>query len=368
MNNINNVKEKTKEPQFNNEREELAYYKTKYYKNKEKYRTYKDLQDKLRKEHTDLSIKYETGLEELAKEKAIRKKFEEKTKDLMKFENVSPNIHDQFRINVGSDLSKIGDNGDLFRQSSNNFGSSASFDRASEIQDNIQIDSNMNSSNLKEKTLKEITDKFDTEKLKKSLTIDFLDYERDNIAIRRKLVMKEERIIKLEKILKVWTEITGSLKKSADGFINSMVFLNENLIQDLDVFEECPDLISLIYTLQGVLGDMINQFRFFSASIEHSFLNQIKNFLQANITDLKETRQSLIKYTDEFNYCCLKFLNTKKSAIKDSMKDSYYSAYKLCEFTRYDYINKINLSLIFTKVDLPEKVSLLIYAFMVSKY
>lgn len=364
-----NLKIGVKDQSFNSEKEELIYYKTKYYKNKEKYKTYKNLQDQLRKEHQEITTRYEVAREELAAEKAVRRKFEEKTKDLMKAENIVINRSpsDQYRINVGSDLSRIADNNDFFRQSSNNFGSS--FGRDSEVPDAmIQVDSNMNSSNLKEKNLKEITEKFDVDKLKKSLTVEFLDYEKDSIAIRRRLSVKEEKIIKLEKILKIWIEISGNLKKSTDGFINSLIFLNENLVQDLDVFEECPDLISLIYTLQGVITDITNQFRFFSASIEHSFLNQIKNFLQSNIVDLKETKQSLAKYTDEFNYCSLKFLNTKKSAIKDSMRDSYYSAYKLCEFTRYDYISRINMGLIFTKVDLPEKVSLFIYAFMVKLF
>jgi hypothetical protein len=432
-----------KEKVFENISEEIAYYRTKYKKYKEKFLTYKDLQTKLRQEYSELNNTLENIKDELKSEKTLRKKFEEKVINFMKFEQVKdlekysnynkkPSedvlntgvIHDRekesfltdhnlFRIDLNhfnpkdknfvssqkqqflnnncsnmqifppreseasidnflrsSEIKKSDSNlnlksssisgydGDLYSQKSDNIGQE-------EIGLQNKNDTNMTSTNLKERTLKEITNKFDVDKLKRSLTIDFIEYDRDTLVIRRKTVSREDKLSKLEKILKVWIEISENLRKSIDTVTNSMNIFTENFVQEpLDIFEECPDLISLIYTLQSVINDMISQFKIFSVSIENSFILQMKNFLNQSIQELKESKQSLIKHTDDFNYVSSKFLSTKKSYIKESMKDNYMSTYKLLEFTRYDYIWKINQCLLFTKIELPEKISLLIYAFM----
>ena len=56
-----------------------------------------------------------------------------------------------------------------------------------------------------------------------------------------------------------------------------------------------------------------------------------------------------------------KLLSTKKMYIKQTQKENYNSLYKLIEYTRYDYINMLNCTLLFIKVELPEKVALLLY-------
>jgi hypothetical protein len=365
------------EKQFDNVYDEKAYYKLKYHKNKEKYNIFLEMQNKLRKEYSDLVNKYEITKDELTKEKCLRKKYEEKIMSYMKTEHMSqPNdgnptnnimriesqeIDTNIRMNIGSNISKLDSMGNLARMSSSNvFESSLSSDK-----DSIdRRDSNLNSTNLKERTLKEISSKYDTEKLMKSLTVDFLDYEKDTLAIRRKITNREEKVAKLEKLLRIWFDNSEVLKKNIDAVINSMTVFNEQFARELDIFEECPDLISLIYTLQSVFTDLTNQFKIFAASMENSFTNQIKTFLNVTLNELKETRLSLAKNTDEFQFASNKFLNTKKTLIKDYNKDSYYSQYRLLEFTRYDYINKINTILLFIKVDLPEKVSLFIYSLL----
>lgn len=434
-------KSSKKERVFENISEEIAYYRTKYKKYKDKFLTYKDFQIKLRQEYSELNCTVENLKDELKSEKAIRKKFEDKvinymkleqTKDLQKYSNFNKKISDD-ELNTGVihdrekesfltdhnlfriDLNHLNSNENFFmgnqkqqffdnssniqifppreseisndnflrsseiKKSDSNFNIQSSsisgFDGefSSQKSDNLgqeegfqnKNDTNMTSTNLKERSLKEITNKFDVDKLKRSLTIDFIEYDRDTLVIRRKTVSREDKLSKLEKILKVWVEISENLRKSVDTVTNSMNIFTENFIQEpLDIFEECPDLISLIYTLQSVINDMISQFKIFSVSIENSFILQMKNFLNQSIQELKESKQSLIKHTDEFNYVSSKFLSTKKSYIKESMKDNYMSTYKLLEFTRYDYIWKINHCLLFTKIELPEKISLLIYAFM----
>ena len=51
--------------------------------------------------------------------------------------------------------------------------------------------------------INEITSKFDTDKLSKSLQLDFLEYGKDLISFRRKLYLTEDKMIKLEKIIKM---------------------------------------------------------------------------------------------------------------------------------------------------------------------
>ena len=142
------------------------------------------------------------------------------------------------------------------------------------------IDSKLNSSDLKQKILNEITSKFDTDKLSKSLQLDFLEYGKDLISFRRKLYLTEDKMIKLEKIIKTWLEISSTLKKGIKVLINSMITFKENLVNEqLEIFDECPDLISLIYVLQNTFTDITNQFEIFLCSIDNTFINQLQFFL-----------------------------------------------------------------------------------------
>lgn len=224
----------------------------------------------------------------------------------------------------------------------------------------------MNSTNLKEKANKELTNKFDIEKLKQSLKIEFLDFEKDNLSIRRKITNKEEKLQKLEKIVKIWHEYGDVVRKNFENLGNSLNNLNENFLIDVEIFDECPDLISLIYTIQSILGDLATQIKIFSASFENSFLNQIKTFMTCHIQEIKEAKSIVAKNQEEFNNLAHKILNMKKSYLKESIKENYDSHLRSLEYSRYDYINKINIAFLFTKVDLPEKISLFIYSFMVS--
>jgi hypothetical protein len=207
--------------------------------------------------------------------------------------------------------------------------------------------------------------KFDMEKVRNSLKIDFLDFEKDNINIRRKILMKEEKLQKLEKIIKIWYDQGDQLKKSCDKFGDCLNSMNENLLSDIEIFDECPDLISLIYIVQGILGDLYEQIKIFSTSLENSFLNQIKIFNTCHIQEIKEAKYIVYKNQDEFNLISSKYLATKKTSIKEINKENYDSINKTLEYSRYDYINKINIAFLFTKVDLPEKISLFIYSFTV---
>ena len=218
---------------------------------------------------------------------------------------------------------------------------------------------------LKERSMNNISNKFDLEKLRKSLTIDFLDYERDSLSFKKKIIGKEEQIFKIEKILKQWIELTENFEKVSENFCNVMSVLSNSLISDLEMFDDCPDSISLIYCLNGMINDLISQFRIFIASIQNSFIIPLKEFVSNKFIDLKESRASTSKHAEEFNLYTVKFLAIKKSQIKENQRDSYNLVYRTHEFSKFDYISKVNSILLYMKIDLPEKISLLIYAFLV---
>ena len=180
-------------------------------------------------------------------------------------------------------------------------------------------------------------------------------------------MIKEEKLQKLEKIIKIWFDQGELLRKSCDKFSDSLNSMNENFLSDVEIFEECPDLISLIYILQSILTDLSQQVKIFSTNLESSFLNQIKTFNTCHIQEIKEAKSIVNKNQDEFNTISNKFLNSKKSYLKEINRENYDSITKTLEYSRYDYINKINTAFLFTKVDLPEKISLFIYSFMVNK-
>lgn len=90
--------------------------------------------------------------------------------------------------------------------------------------------------------------------------------------------------------------------------------------------------------------------------------------MSCHIQEIKEAKSIVQKNQEELNALANKFLSTKKSYLKDSHKENYDSHLKTLEYSRYDYINKINTAFLFTKVDLPEKISLFIYSFMVINY
>lgn len=437
---------------FENSQEEISFYRTKCKKYKEKFLSFVESHKKLRDEFSQLLLEYENLKDQFKSEKALRKKYENKVIEFMKFdqrreikkfsnldkeenltlenfEKIEKNLmktenfqnleksnhqmkfeffnnkanENSYRVNIDK-VDRVKSTGqddlvcrdsmnviDFFRNSSikkepnygkekiselietsqnterkqslnskNSNSGSSSFKMSSSIPD-----SNLNSTILKEKNLKEITEKFDTEKMKKSLTIDFIEYEKDSLGIRRKIISREDKINRLEKILNIWVELTEYLKKSLDNFTYTLSYFNENFIKEpLDIFEECPDLISLIYILQSVVGDISSQHKIFSITLENSFISQIKNFVSQSIPELRENKMSLIKHTDDFSSLSSKFLATKKSNIKDSMKDTYFAQLKMLEFTRYDFVNRINKCLLFTRVDLPEKISLLIWGFL----
>ena len=69
-----------------------------------------------------------------------------------------------------------------------------------------------------------------------------------------------------------------------------------------------------------------------------------------------------MKYLEEFLSAESKFLCIKKNQIKETQKENYLSQYKLREFSKYDYICKINEILLYIKVELPEKIALFIYS------
>ena len=340
------IKEKT----FISKEEELAYYKLKYQKYKSKYKTFTNEYNVLVKEKCEVQAELDKTKTELQGEKNLRKILEKKISIYMTTSNsLSSNFIPTVQTSVMNDKDiKVSVN--------------ASDSERIDIEDN-KNDSEMTSSSLTSKNTESITNKFDMNIMQKSLTIDFIEYTKDSLNYRKKIQAKEDKINRLEKIINSWLSISHNLKNGLTSLISSMENFNDNISgEQLDIFDECPDLISLIYILQNCLTDIINQFKFLSASIDNSFINQLQLFLTHNLFELNENRTSLYKHADDLSVLEAKLLLTKKSALKETQKETYLTQYKLLELTRCDYINTINSILLYCKVELPEKIALLIYS------
>ena len=363
---------KIKEKEFNSKNEEAIYYKMKYEKYKTKYIVINNDNMSLINQKNDLLSQIEKLKNELESEKILRKSFQNKYSDLLKKQNnIIPinvpidsnnnnkgnNINNKNNIRIESKKSIIEQEEKLDEEINEDN------EKIYEQKLDIQSDSKLNSSDLKQKLINEMISKFDIDKLSKSLQLDFLEFQKDIISFRRKLYLKETQIIKLEKVIRTWLEISSTLKKGVKVLINSMITFKENLIDEqLEIFDECPDLISLIYVLQNSFNDITNQFEIFLCSIDNTFISQLETFLTHTLVELTETRNSYIKYTEEFLSLESKFLCIKKNQIKEIQKENYLSQYKLREFSKYDYICKINEILLYIKIELPEKIALFIYS------
>ena len=363
---------KIKEKEFNSKNEEAIYYKMKYEKYKTKYTVINNDNMSLINQKNDLLSQIEKLKNELESEKILRKSFQNKYSDLLKKQN---NI---IPINVPIDSNNNNKDNNINNKNNIRIESKKSIIEQEEKLDeeinednekiyeqklDIQSDSKLNSSDLKQKLINEMISKFDIDKLSKSLQLDFLEFQKDIISFRRKLYLKETQIIKLEKVIRTWLEISSTLKKGVKVLINSMITFKENLIDEqLEIFDECPDLISLIYVLQNSFNDITNQFEIFLCSIDNTFISQLETFLTHTLVELTETRNSYIKYTEEFLSLESKFLCIEKHQIKEIQKENYLSQYKLREFSKYDYICKINEILLYIKIELPEKIALFIYS------
>ena len=355
----NIIKIKIKEKEFSNKTEEVTYYKMKYEKYKTKYTVINNNNISLINQKNILSSEIEKLKNELESEKLLRKSFQNKYSDLLqKQNNIIPNNIPIDSNNKNEETINL-----IKKQNIKEEKLDEEINEEKNIEKEIKCDSKLNSSDLKQKILNEITSKFDTDKLSKSLQLDFLEYGKDLISFRRKLYLTEDKMIKLEKIIKTWLEISSTLKKGIKVLINSMITFKENLVNEqLEIFDECPDLISLIYVLQNTFTDITNQFEIFLCSIDNTFINQLQFFLTHTFVELNETRNSYMKYLEEFLSAESKFLCIKKNQIKETQKENYLSQYKLREFSKYDYICKINEILLYIKVELPEKIALFIYS------
>ncbi len=353
--------EQKQEKSFDSIHAELSYYKLKYSKYKLNMKLLRESAEKSNKERVEATNQFESSSCELKKEKVLRKNFEEKLEEIIKqdYENKEriKNLEkeNQEYLEIIRDY-KLGIKNDSLKT-----------EETIKDKPNNKQDFMKSSTTLKENAMKSISNKFDLEKIRKSLTIDFLEHERDSLQFKKKVQGKEEQLIKIEKILKQWTDLAENFEKVTESFCNVMGVFSNSLISDIEMFEDCPDSISLIYCLNGLMNDLISQYRLFVASIQNSFINPLKDFLVSKFSELRESRVSSIKYAEEFQQQAVKFLATKKHQIKENHRDNYNVIYRTYEFAKYDYISRINSILLYMKIDLPEKISLVIYAFLVIK-
>ena len=193
----NIIKIKIKEKEFSNKTEEATYYKMKYEKYKTKYTVINNNNISLINQKNILSSEIEKLKNELESEKLLRKSFQNKYSELLKKQNIIPNNIPIDSNNKNEETINL-----IKKQNIQEEKLDEEINEEKNIEKEIKCDSKLNSSDLKQKILNEITSKFDTDKLSKSLQLDFLEYGKDLISFRRKLYLTEDKMIKLEKIKK----------------------------------------------------------------------------------------------------------------------------------------------------------------------
>ena len=221
-------------------------------------------------------------------------------------------------------------------------------------------DSSLSSSVLKKKSDLQLNNKFDKVKATTDLKLEFIDYSKDNLLLKRKIITQEDKLLRLERVTKIWIDSIEQLKKSTESTIERLSLSSDNLLIDLEIFEECPDTLQILYGLNNLLSDISSQMRILTTTMENSFIFPLKSLFSTNFRSLGEFKQLMNKHFDDFTLITTKFLSTKKSHTKDILRDNYFNCKKLYELSKFDYIVKLNELSIIMKVDLPEKLCLLI--------
>ena len=193
------------------------------------------------------------------------------------------------------------------------------------------------------------------------LSVNFINFSKDILEFRKIIFENEDKINRLCSILKRWYHFSKIFKKAIHTLEVASKNLNDNLIPNKEtIFFDCPDLLSKIYLLQKILGDVSTYCSFLINSIDSNCNKEIEKNVKKYFGGFKKQRLNFSKKYSEFIDLQTKYLNTKKTK-KDfnTLKENYYKKYvELLEY-KYDYICMINQISMFSRLKLPEIVSLL---------
>ena len=193
------------------------------------------------------------------------------------------------------------------------------------------------------------------------LSVNFINFNKDVLEFRKLIFENEDKINRLYSIIKHWYHYSKNFKKAIQALEEAAKTLNDNLIPNKEtIFFDCPDLLSQIYLLQKILGDISAYCSFLINSIESNCNKEIEKNVKKYFGGIKKQRLNFSKKYSEFIDLQNKYLNTKKTK-KDFnvLKENYYKNYiELLEY-KYDYICMINQISMFTRLKLPELFSLL---------
>ena len=215
--------------------------------------------------------------------------------------------------------------------------------------------------NTEEIANSKIFDEEESKAIENFLSVNFIVFDKDVTDFRKLIFENENKVNKLYNILKHWYYYSKVLKKGIKGFGKAAKILNDNLIPNKQTISiDCPDLLSQIYVLQKILGDIFTYCSSLIESVDSFFIKEIEKDVKKYFQGIKKQRLNFSKNYAEFLDFQSKFLNSKKTK-KDfiTLKESYYKKYiELLEY-KYDYICMINQISMFTRLKLPELVSLL---------
>lgn len=203
---------------------------------------------------------------------------------------------------------------------------------------------------------------FDRNKALNDLQIDFISYSKDSSLLKKKIFQQEEKLNKIEKVIKLWNDSIEQVKKANDVLIEKILVFSDMLLYDIQSFDDCLELLQLLYILNNIMIEVSNEKKLLSLTIENTFIFPLKSLFNANFRVLTEYKSIYKKNHDDFFLISNKFLSTKRTQIKDSIRDSYFQLKKNYEISKFDYISKLNEISIITKVDVPEKICLFIFS------
>lgn len=211
---------------------------------------------------------------------------------------------------------------------------------------------------------------FDEDIIKKSLTYEFINYNKDSISLRKLINEKEEKAYNVYILIKVWLNYSKILKKGIESFYKSIELFNKNLLNiENEKFIESPDLLGAVYLLQNSLNNIIEHCKSLMNTIDSLFILQLENYKKNLKQHIKIQRYKLSIKISELINLKSKILSTKlnshNSSNFTSSKNNYYSKYKSIEMSKYKYICSLNKILMMKQIELPQLISLLSFSLMI---
>ena len=203
----------------------------------------------------------------------------------------------------------------------------------------------------------------DEEKL---LSKDLILYGKDSISLRKDIFENESKTSKIYSILKKWKLYVENLKKGVLYFNKSVSLFNKHLAKyNNNIFSEFPFILEQIYILQKCFSSINIYSSSLIMTIDSSCSIQINDIISNYINKLSNLRINLNNKISNFIQIQNKYLSIKKNKKESkTLNSKYYDEYKSFEIMKYDYCCLLNKMKLVIKLKIPEMISLLTHSYI----